>query len=357
MSEVQTENLLEYGAIQSGLNLGNSENLKLFAQQIVSGKLRDETGKPLPEKVRIKIEEKISQINSVTVILKGKCSDIEENKIPFINNEIKNLGENKYLLPKDERFNFSKFLVLIISWVLITCFLVYFYSSVAVNAFSKPYITSSLHLLSVKEVISTLTNFPGLLLVPSIFISLGVFLHYVLDKKGKTKWILAVFITLLTLLLDFVIAIFIHDKLKKNPFIKAESVSEWHSDIQFWIIVFMGFLVYILWSGVFHGWMEEFSKRDTAGRIDQKIRDLKNDILLLKTDLSDFDVKINSNNNEIDSLKNELDILTFSKSDILHAISLFYSGWLQPLTFDSQLETRLKCEEVIKEIKSKIEND
>ncbi|MDQ3191291.1 MAG: hypothetical protein M3Q58_06840 [Bacteroidota bacterium] len=358
MNTEQNENLLEYGAIQSGLNRGSEVNLKSFLDQILTGKLVDKSiRKDKTQDEKDKLTENALTIEKQIVDLEGSKSNLENNLIPSIEKEIRKLGEDKYTLPRDETFRLSKFIVLILSWILVTAFLLFFYSSMAVNAFSKPFLKDSLHLLSLKEIINTIVHNPGLLLVPSIFLALGVFLHYILDKKDKMKWVVAGVVILFTLILDFVIALYIHDKVSNYPGLDEVLIKPWYLDIKFYIIMVMGFLVYILWSGVFHGWMEELSKRDITGKINQKIIDLETELEKQRTNLNSIISQINSKNLDIANINREKDIVKFSKSDIKHSIDQFSTGWLQPLSFESQIPLKLKCESIIQEFRNKIGNE
>jgi hypothetical protein len=117
-------------------------------------------------------------------------------------------------------------------------------------------------------------------------------------------------------------------------------------DSNFYIIIFMGFVVYIIWSILLNACINEWKKRDVIGKrkvmiekIDQAIEDEGLNISKYKAEIKLKEAKIGGLQEEINGLKIPVDKLKYCLSEL-------NAGWLSFLTGVSSVpDVRIKCEE------------
>lgn len=344
-----------YGYEKSGLNVGNEQSYRQYLTQIISGTIVDETIKIIKtEEEKKKLDEKIQNRKQDIIENNTRIRFISEELIPEKTKKIEGHNEGIITLDRKEIFSGISFSLSIVGWLFLTFYLLIFYTGIANQAFSK--ILSPIELLpTLKMFLKILKDNPFMLLAPSIFMALGLFLHFLLEKEGKIKYLLAGLIITVTLALDFVLGLLIHKKVNSyNLLVLQKPEEEAFKSIEFWAVISMGFLIYLLWSGLYHAWKEEWSKRDVKGRINSRIKELEKAINALRAERNEIEGKNERYKQEIESYETEKTSSRLSVSQINNSLDQFSTGWFNYLHRDFHKELRMKCEAILHEVKLKI---
>src|SRR5690606_21834691 len=136
-----------------------------------------------------------------------------------------------------------------------------------------------------------------------------------------------------------------------SPALALESVN-------FWGIIFAGFVVYIIWGLVFDFVMKEHENVDKIkGFIRGKKKEIKNALLKkvgLKTKIEEIKLEVTSINGKISELQSKIDGFVFPVKEYLHYHYQYKEGWYQAINERLALPSntkdalRMSCEDVSK---------
>lgn len=228
----------------------------------------------------------------------------------------------------------------------LTLYLFLFYSSTAYSAFFKEIdYTQALgsHMFDAQALFSawqqSWTAGLFVLLITFIFMALGFILHQFTLQSGCAKYIKVTSIVLVTFIFDTLLAFMI----AKNMY-DAESLtiietrpsytlSMAFGDVRFWVVIFCGFLAYIIWGLLFGFVMDSYNKLD-LNKVERL--SLENQLeKLAKQEQEEFQ-KQAAINRTIHTIEGNIAALEASKSSvkryditaILLELNNFFSGWL-----------------------------
>ncbi|CAM4039452.1 ABC transporter permease [Flavobacterium sinopsychrotolerans] len=239
----------------------------------------------------------------------------------------------------------------------ITLYLVVFYISASYSAFFKEFSNDSLTAAIFDA--DALTNsfkaswLEGVLVItiPFVFMGLGYVIHMVQKVKGIKNIIRIIGLFITTFLFDALLAYQIEKKIYE--FNKTTDSSPYNLDIalgeaEFWMIIFAGFVVYIIWGLVFDFVMKEFENID---KIRAYIRGQKGkliDLEKLATEYSnkvnDFKQQIVTINGKISELQSKIDGFVFPVKEYLHYHHQYKEGWFQAINTEIALPHKEKTE-------------
>lgn len=239
----------------------------------------------------------------------------------------------------------------------ITIYLLVFYISASYSAFFKEFSNDSLTAAIFDA--DALTNsfkaswLEGVLVItiPFVFMGLGYVIHMVQKVKGIKNIfrIIGLFIT--TFLFDALLAYQIEKKIYE--FNKTTDSSPYNLDIalgeaEFWMIIFAGFVVYIIWGLVFDFVMKEFENID---KIRAYIRGQKEKLLDLEkltteyiNKVNDFKQQMITINGKISELQSKIDGFVFPVKEYLHYHHQYKEGWFQAINTEIALPHKEKTE-------------
>lgn len=239
----------------------------------------------------------------------------------------------------------------------ITLYLLVFYISASYSAFFKEFSNDSLTAAIFDA--DALTNsfkaswLEGVLVItiPFVFMGLGYVIHMVQKVKGIKNIfrIIGLFIT--TFLFDALLAYQIEKKIYE--FNKTTDSSPYNLDIalgeaEFWMIIFAGFVVYIIWGLVFDFVMKEFENID---KIRAYIRGQKEKLIDLEKLTTEYSNKVNdfkqqmvTINGKISELQSKIDGFVFPVKEYLHYHHQYKEGWFQAINTEIALPYKEKTE-------------
>jgi len=266
------------------------------------------------QKREIHIQQKEKEIKTAE---ETKISSLKQ-KIELLKKEIIRINENPQEITKDKVGKVG-FIIGTLILIALTIYLFIFYSSASFSAFFKEFklgdvgMASSIFDPKAIEIAykDGITEAILILTIPFMFLGLGYLIHKFQEKKELTNYLKVTGLVIVTFIFDFILAYEITQKiyeLKKENVLDDTimlpdySVSLAFQSVNFWLIIFAGFVVYLVWGFIFDFVMEAYDKLDV---VKQAIKARKTEIKLYEKDIDKFRKEIDILNNEITKLKLE----------------------------------------------------
>lgn len=239
----------------------------------------------------------------------------------------------------------------------ITLYVLVFYISASYSAFFKEFANDSLTAAIFDA--NALTNsfkaswLEGVLVttIPFVFMGLGYVIHMVQKGKGLKNIFRMIALFTTTFLFDALLAYQIEKKIYE--FNKTTDSLPYNLNIalgeaEFWMIIFAGFVVYIIWGLVFDFVMKEFENID---KIRAFIRGKKENLIDLEklrieytNKINDFKEQIISISGKISELQSKIDGFVFPVKEYLHYHHQYKEGWFQAINTEIALPHKEKVE-------------
>ncbi len=349
-------NLQEFGYSKSGSVQGDPDVFASFLERILNGDLVDEQYKGLSEHERKEKREKIRDLEKALddtrknnakfeADVKVKEKQIEEHRAELLNIREKR-AENQEVLTRDS-FSTLKFSINLFLLVFLTGYLFFFYVSAAYKALYVDFegiaerLAEGLSTGSIMpqpyELAEAMRYNPLLFLVPFVFYAFGWAFHIILDMKHRAKIVFVSLLITVTFIVDLLLALIIHTNTESAKELMGLASMKWNQNPTFYIILFLGFLVYIIWSILLDSLLREWKKRQVTLNLKRIIKHLKNDIKILSEKIMPIQLIIN----EIDILRDEVD--TYVQGNLKGFIDQFTNGWISFLSTDNMKAVKTKC--------------
>ena len=345
--KAEVTRLRNFGFTKSGACGGNASVLKPYLDQIYSGNLLDEKDykRKSPEEIEsiekdiqvigqqlLDAKNKINHFNTVVIAsLELRKEDYEAKLQKYIDGSItqRNMGGTL------EIFNLPKFVITSFFMLMLSVFIFLFYVAVVYKAL---FMTPQDILINIQEgnwgisllphwneVMMALTTNSMVLFAPFIFFGFGYAMHLLIDTENKIKYLYVIAVIAVTFLLDYLLADQIHKRVNDALAIIDSPPGSFKDII---IVLIMGFVVYIIWSIIFHNWMEELNKLNIPNRLRKLIEAQKKEIQSIKKEVSDLNREIDVLNQKISDKNKLLSLQSVPISSILNSLSEFTQGWL-----------------------------
>ena len=312
------------------------------------------------EKNRTELKKRETVIN-----ISEEQKTLVENDIKDRRFEIVNVKQNpeQYGIDADKKPK-AQFYIGLGLLLPITVYLFVFYISASYSAFFKDFESDSLTAAIFDANAFTKAISDGWLegvfvgTIPFVFMGLGYLVHMFQKSKEKGGFLKLAALFVLTFLFDIILAYLIEKKIFEFDKVLGDEFSPQIAlqSVNFWGIIFAGFVVYVIWGLVFDFVMKEHENVDKIkGFIRNKKEEIKN-LTLRKNNLIE---KINSIKQEITSIKGEIselqskiDGFIFPIKEYLHYHYQYKEGWYQAINAELALPNKEKtalrnsCEEV-----------
>lgn len=206
-----------------------------------------------------------------------------------------------------------------------------------------------------------------ILLMPVIFCGLGFLIHqFTISSNGIWKYLKIFILYVVTFIFDALLAYEISEKMYNYwtinqltecpPYsIKMATVSA-----TFWIIIFAGFIAYVIWGLVFDftidSYEEKSSNSKTIKRIQNEINNISNKIEEKKLEISKIKNDNISIDGEIKALQHQIDsTFSYDSNEIKKEINNFFNGWIAYMslagkTNDEKAEATKVKDEIIENL-------
>lgn len=176
-----------------------------------------------------------------------------------------------------------------------------------------------------------------LILAPFFFYALGYVFHIFMEEEGDSKYYKLGGVIVPTFGLDTAIAYKIHSNVESTFKLIGQEVSIWYEDINFYIVLLMGFGAYIIWSILLHAIFNELNKRNPLKLLEQ----IQKMVAEIEQKIEDVQTKINQ-----------------IKAGLPAVITAYFGGWMRFLNGMPQKDENLikECNEIIKTFETTIVN-
>jgi hypothetical protein len=297
-------------------------------------------------------EDRIERLKGLIKGENARHTRIKEEQIPHCESNIERLKEEQIDIREhpeqvtESAPSKASFIIGTIILSALTLYLGVFYTSASYSAFFKQFTEAEIAVSNSIFDAQAVTKAYGdgatelifILLTPFIFLGLGFLIHKFEKTSGFEKFAKVGALISFTFLFDALLAFEITEKI---AFIK--SVSAFESGFEygvkdaavnpvFWLIIFAGFIVYIIWGVVFGFVMEEHESRDV---IRNALRAKKELIAEEYSKISNYREELENIRREIDQheaeklqLDRRLARTTFVTKEFELKIDLFLEGWL-----------------------------
>ena len=288
-----------------------------------------------------------------------------KTKIEKLRSEISEIRANPERLTGDKSGKASFYIGLIIL-AFLTIYLFIFYSSASYSSFFKEFTISEIGIANSifdaqalsKAFKDGFTELILIITIPAVFLGLGYLIHKGQEKKGIKKVLFIGALISVTLIFDLIIAYEICEKIyniqKTNSFqnIPNYSLSLAFSSITFWLIIFAGFVVYIIWGLVFDFTIDAYEKLDKVRLAikskEAEIKVVEESIEKSNTEISLLEEKENKNIGEINKLNDLIEHTTIIPKEFEQYLFHFMQGWLHWMSANLQNQTKQKeCENIL----------
>ncbi len=323
---------------------------------------------------RVKLQEYIKNNEFLQKKLdKLQNEDIPKakEKIEYFREEIRGIKKNpeEVIGEKSEKAGFFIGLTILL---FLTLYLFVFYSSASYSAFFKDFTLNQLGVADSifdpqavsKALRDGVTELILILTIPFVFLGLGYLIHKFQEGKSFTKYLQIATLILVTFIFDSILAYEITEKIyslkAENSFaeIPQYTVVLAFQSVNFWLIIFAGFIVYLIWGFVFDFTMAAYYKMD---KIAVAIKNKQEEIHLQKEAIKNHEEEINKLNHVIGTNSTEAEKLKtiLNHSDLIkpkeleNSISQFLDGWLEWLAANKkEEEEKQKAHQIVDEFLS-----
>jgi len=302
--QVEYVNLQEFGYEKSGNVKGDPEVYTSYLNMLLNGDLVDEKFSGLNEDEKPEKRSKLKELESklgetsqenekINVTIKEKQDKIDVRREELL--DIRKRFEKDPEAMKRETFSPFKFSISVFILIMLTGYLFFFYVSAAYRALYTDFeaiasrIAAGLGTGSIMpqpaELAEALQYNFLLFLVPFVFYAFGWAFHVILELKHKYKFVFLGGLIGVTFFVDFLLALLIHNNLEYAKELMGLATKSWAADPAFYMILFLGFIVYLLWSILLDSVVREWAKRLITVNLKKIVKHLRNDIKELQSKL------------------------------------------------------------------------
>ncbi|MBD5175962.1 MAG: hypothetical protein HDS25_02265 [Bacteroides sp.] len=292
-----------------------------------------------------------TQLKSKIESLKGKRQE-EELKLETqnrqkerLNEEIKSCQNKIHEIKQNDGTNIMakvNFIIGTTITILLAIYLFVFYSSASFSAFfGNANITSAGQAILdshcyAEAAANGLGELLFILLMPVIFLGLGFLIHQFGESgKGGAKYIKITALYLVTFIFDALLAFEISQKVYEYTVLSNTeyTVSMAINSPNFWIVIFSGFVAYVIWGLVFDFTLQHFDNMNAHTKeievLEDKIRNAKLNVDKVEDNISKIKMNMNGFDTEIAQLTKQLqENNLIDTNELKRALSDFFSGWL-----------------------------
>ncbi|MFT3826085.1 MAG: hypothetical protein QM731_19340 [Chitinophagaceae bacterium] len=385
LSNIIVKDLRGYGVEQAGIYKGGIEAYKGMLHKIRSGSIlteqdairlvpkTEETKKRIQKQVESLLEKfheqksRADEIHNSRDISKGLVP-IKQSEINLLKNQLDEIETSRTSLTTQNKFNtfsWGTYSFLFFLLIALSFYLLYFYMSVADFALNgvDPFVLFqegrlNIQLLpNLRRLVYLIINYPPLIVFPTIFFALGTSIH-LFSERGERYRKVVIGLLALVLIGDILLAFQVHTAvneilIKANREEFKSLITPVFADSRFYLVLFLGFGVFAIWSAVYYLLQMEWAKRNQIKMRYKRISRLQDEILQLEEKRMLFETDMNHIAKRIESLGKEKDRMVLPVDTIEKNINYFRDGWNGYL---STLYGRDKGEEQIKLINEATEN-
>lgn len=278
--------------------------------------------------------------------------NIREKRVPALQRRAEALGQEVRDIKRDPtsvRADAPSPVSFYVGLVIVACLTVYlfvFYSSATYSAFFKEFNAEEIAVANSIFDAQAFSKALGhgaaelllILMMPFVFIGLGFLIHKFQEQRGATKYIKVGTLVAVTFVFDAILAYEITHKIYEIKALAAFQTPQPYTladaavNVQFWLIIFAGFVVYLIWGFVFDFTMEEHEKLDAVRLAvrskNAEIESVKGQVKELEARADTLDLAVGNLQTEIGVLETKKTVLTVDAKEFKDRVSQFMEGWV-----------------------------
>ncbi|MCX7874618.1 MAG: hypothetical protein N2321_00465 [Melioribacteraceae bacterium] len=364
IKDYETQGFIDAGKVEGYTSAFEVALENFYSKIVLESDLKTHTVTVKEEEIESERKSNEDKIN----IYSNEIKKIQENLIPDAQQELKkaenDLAEFKVNPEKFVKQDKDKFMLRVYGFIslMLALFLYFFYSSVVYSAiFREITINKSTLFNSIfypkafEEAIQKgFTTFITIALAPFVFLALGISLENIKSKAKNSKYkylptiAFGTFVFSVDALLAYHISERIYNSKAINTYGNVQPYNFFDSlgDANFWIIIALGFLVYLIFGFIFSLYNEERKKKNMLENFEnmliEKINNLKSKIASYKNEINIHEKEIKElslKNSELISYKKKI---FFSVYEIRKIISEYAKGWIKYLASAKSSESKIE---------------
>ena len=363
---VDRVNLYDFGYEKSGAVKGDPDLYASYLQRIINGDLVEEPYKGFTDeekkertKLMKELEKKVREKEEANAKIEGDVKE-KEKGIDKYRKDLLQIRESRskdHDKLKTENFSLVKFSLNFFILAMLSIYLFFFYVSATYKAL---YVDFEGIAESIAAGEGTGSIMPGpyelgqalqynylLFVVPFVFYAFGWAFHILLELKNQFKLVFLGLLIAVTFTVDFLLAMIISNNTENAKQLMGLSTTPWSQSPSFYIILFLGFLVYVIWSILLDSLLREWDKKEITNNLKKIIRHLTGDIKILKSKTGD-----------VAAMKKQIaeyreDISTVMVGNLKKNVDQFSSGWIAYLAPANMKDVKDKCLVIKREFEDK----
>lgn len=292
-----------------------------------------------------------------TQVKEQKVPDLQD-KINSLKNDIISIKKNPEQIMPDKMSKVS-FVIGLLILLALSVYLFIFYSSASFSAFFKEFSLNEIGIANsifdpkaiTKALQDGVTELILILTMPFIFFGLGFLIHKFQEEKGYGKIVKIGTLILVTFLFDAILAYEITEKIYNikadNSFqeLPPYSISLALEQINFWLIIFAGFVVYIIWGFVLDMTIASYDKLNVVKQAikakEAEIAIFENQIKGLTYKLDQLTNSMNELKRKCEGLKEKIDGVIIDTAEFDKILHEFLGGWLHWMTANKKPQNEI----------------
>jgi len=356
MPEQQPDEKVSYrrfGFVQAGMMKGRTEGLRICLDAVYEQHMAEmERDENKQEELRKPYKVNLQEITGLGEGIRSQISMYETELIPAKKTKIEELRKEITDIRKNPEHytgvhvGKAGFYIGVLILLLLSVYLFIFYSSASYSAFFKEFKVDDIVVTKAIFDANALSNalkdgiteLIFILTIPFVFIGLGYLIHKFQEGKGFGKYAKIAALLIITFLFDSIIAYEITEKIynikKENDLtgnLPDFSVALAFQSVGFWLVIFAGFVVYLIWGFVFDFVIDAHSKLDIV-KVNIKTKQeqivaLEQEINQYQNSITELKIANEKNNAEIKKLKQVIDSTIIHPKAVKEVLSQFMMGW------------------------------
>lgn len=342
-----------FGFVQAGMMKGRTEGLKICLDAVYEQHMAEmERDVNKQEELRKPYKVAWQELSGLCEGIQSQISMYDKELVPAKKTRIEDLKKEIIEIRKNPEHytgvhvGKAGFYIGVLILLLLTIYLFIFYSSASYSAFFKEFkvddIIVTKAIFDANAIGSALkdgvTELIFILTIPFVFIGLGYLIHKFQEGKGFGKYAKIAALLIITFIFDSIIAYEITEKIyniKKDNDLAGTlsdfSVALAFKSVSFWLVIFAGFVVYLIWGFVFDFVIDAHSKLDIV-KVNIKMKreqivTLEQEINQYQNTVTELRISGEKNNAEMKKLKQVIDSTIIHPKAVKEVLSQFMVGW------------------------------